>query len=75
VRGAGTTAEPECLRSAWVEWLAWELEAAGYATVLQAWDMPPGMALAHAMTSHHDHPTHLLVLSPSYLRSAIAEAE
>jgi hypothetical protein len=27
---------------AWAEWLAWELEAAGYTTVLQAWDMPPG---------------------------------
>ena len=23
---------------AWAEWIAWELEAAGYSTILQAWD-------------------------------------
>jgi hypothetical protein len=23
---------------AWVEWIAWELEAAGYRTLIQAWD-------------------------------------
>jgi hypothetical protein len=45
-------------RSAWVEWLAWELEAAGYATVLQAWDMPPARRLPTPCTSHHDHPAH-----------------
>src|SRR6266511_4408735 len=61
---------------AWAEWLAWELEAAGYTTVLQAWDMPPGAAFAHVMhqattTARHT----LLVLSPAYLRSAMTEAE
>jgi hypothetical protein len=34
---------------AWAEWLAWELEAVGYTTVLQAWDMPAGTAFVHAM--------------------------
>ncbi len=61
---------------AWAEWLAWELEAAGYTTVLQAWDMPAGTAFVHAMdqavqTTHHT----ILVLSPAYLRSEMAEAE
>jgi hypothetical protein len=27
---------------AWAEWIAWQLEEAGYATVLQAWDFRPG---------------------------------
>jgi hypothetical protein len=61
---------------AWAEWLAWELEAAGYTTVLQAWDMPAGTAFVHAMdqavlTARHT----LLVLSPAYLRSEMTEAE
>jgi tetratricopeptide (TPR) repeat protein len=61
---------------AWAEWLAWELEAAGYTTVLQAWDMPAGTAFLHTMdqavqTTHHV----VLVLSSAYLRSEMAEAE
>jgi TIR domain len=27
---------------AWAEWIAWELEAAGYTTLIQAWDFRPG---------------------------------
>jgi hypothetical protein len=27
---------------AWAEWMAWELEAAGQTTKLQAWDFRPG---------------------------------
>jgi hypothetical protein len=27
---------------AWAEWIAWTLEAAGYSTVIQAWDFRPG---------------------------------
>ncbi|MBL7488603.1 toll/interleukin-1 receptor domain-containing protein [Frankia sp. AgB1.9] len=26
----------------WAEWIAWELEDAGYQVLLQAWDMVPG---------------------------------
>lgn len=60
---------------AWAAWIAWELQAAGYTTGLQAWDTPPGTAFAHATdhaatTSRHT----LLVLSPTYLRSAMTEA-
>jgi tetratricopeptide (TPR) repeat protein len=61
---------------AWAEWLAWELEAAGYTTRLQAWDMPPGTAFVHAMDQAMQYTLHtLLVLSPAYLRSPMAEAE
>jgi tetratricopeptide (TPR) repeat protein len=61
---------------AWAEWIARELEAAGYTTIVQVWDMPPGAAFAHAMdqaarTSRRT----LLVLSPAYLRSTMTEAE
>jgi TIR domain/NB-ARC domain len=61
---------------AWAEWLAWELEAAGYTTVLQAWDMPAGSAFVHAMDQAVQHSRHtVLVLSPAYLRSQMAAAE
>ena len=26
---------------AWAEWIAWQLEAAGFTTLLQAWDFRP----------------------------------
>lgn len=26
----------------WAEWVAWQLEEAGYTTMLQAWDLRPG---------------------------------
>jgi TIR domain len=61
---------------AWAEWLAWELEAAGYTTLLQAWDMPAGTAFVHAMDQAVQQTRHtILVLSPGYLRSEMAEAE
>jgi hypothetical protein len=61
---------------AWAEWLAWELNVAGYSTLLQAWDMPPGTAFVHEMDQAVQKTRHtLLVLSPAYLRSAMAEAE
>jgi tetratricopeptide (TPR) repeat protein len=61
---------------AWAEWLAWELDAAGYTTVLQAWDMPAGTAFVHAMDQAIQTTRHtILVLSAAYLRSEMAEAE
>jgi hypothetical protein len=61
---------------AWAEWLAWELEAAGYTTLLQAWDMPAGTAFVHVMDQAVQHTRHtVLVLSPAYLRSPMTEAE
>jgi hypothetical protein len=33
----------------WAEWIAVQLEAAGYTTVLQAWDFRPGGDFLHQM--------------------------
>jgi hypothetical protein len=61
---------------AWAEWLAWELEAAGYSTLLQAWDIPPGSAFAHVMDQAIQRTRHIvLVLSSAYISSAMTEAE
>jgi TIR domain len=30
----------------WAEWIAWELEEAGYSAVMQAWDFRPGDSFA-----------------------------
>jgi tetratricopeptide (TPR) repeat protein len=61
---------------AWAEWIAWELEAAGYTTVLQAWHMPPGSSFVHAMDEALHRTRHtLLILSPAYLGSPMTEAE
>lgn len=60
----------------WAEWLAWELDVAGYTTSLQVWDMAPGSSFAHVMDREVRTARHvLLVLSPAYLRSAMTEAE
>jgi tetratricopeptide (TPR) repeat protein len=60
----------------WAEWIAWQLEAAGYTTVLQAWDMPAGTAFVHEMDrAVQSTQRTLLVLSPAYLESTFGEAE
>jgi TIR domain len=33
----------------WAEWIAVQLEAAGYSTVLQSWDFRPGSDFLHEM--------------------------
>ncbi len=33
----------------WAEWIAWQLEEAGYSTILQAWDFQPGTNFVLAM--------------------------
>jgi hypothetical protein len=60
----------------WAEWIAWELEEAGYTTILQAWDFTPGshfvtaMHLATQITERT-----IAVLSRAYLESAFSEQE
>jgi tetratricopeptide (TPR) repeat protein len=60
----------------WGEWIAWQLEAAGYSTVLQAWDFVPGSDWAYQMqrataTARQT----IAVLSAAYLESVYGEAE
>ncbi len=60
----------------WAEWIAWELEAAGYRTIVQAWDMQPGsnfvVEMQHATRAAE---RTIAVLSPAFLESAYCEAE
>src|ERR1043166_9522329 len=60
----------------WAEWIAWQLEAAGYTTVIQAWDVRPGghfvVDMQHAaVTSDRT----IAVLSPAYLQSGFTAVE
>ena len=60
----------------WAEWIAWQLEAAGYTTVNQAWDFRPGanfvLAMQHAAAESE---RTIAVLSPAYLQSGFTAAE
>lgn len=60
----------------WAEWVAYELEEAGYSTFLQAWDFTPGAHFVeemHRATSLADRT--IAVLSDTYIRSQFASAE
>jgi hypothetical protein len=60
----------------WAEWTAWQLEEAGYTTILQAWDFGAG---AHFVTEMHQATQvaerTIAILSDKYIKSAFAEAE
>lgn len=60
----------------WAEWIAWQLEAAGYRVLIQAWDFVPG---AHWMSRMTDgvrgSERVLVVLSHAYLESVYGRAE
>ena len=60
----------------WAEWIAVQLEAAGYSTVLQAWDFRPGKDFLHEMQQATSSAGRTIaVLSPAYFGSAFSEAE
>jgi tetratricopeptide (TPR) repeat protein len=60
----------------WAEWIAWQLEAAGYSTVVQAWDFVPGSDWVHQMQRATTTARQTIaVLSSAYLQSAYGEAE
>jgi hypothetical protein len=58
----------------WAQWIAWQLEAQGYTTVIQAWDFRPGgnfvldMQEAAAQAQRT-----IAVLSPDYLGSLFTD--
>jgi hypothetical protein len=61
---------------AWAEWMGWQLETAGYTTVLQAWDFSAGSDWAHEMQRATTSARRTIaVLSSAYLQSAYGEAE
>ena len=60
----------------WAEWIAWQLEDAGYSTVIQAWDFGVGGDFVQDMqkataTSERT----IAVLSLRYLQSGFSAAE
>jgi TIR domain len=60
----------------WAEWIAVQLEAAGYTTVLQAWDFRPGQDFLHQMQQATSKAGRTIaVLSPAYFGSEFGEAE
>lgn len=61
---------------AWAEWIAWELEEAGYTTVLQAWDFVPGSNFVVEMDKAGQQAKRTIaVLSPSYVAASFTQPE
>lgn len=60
----------------WAEWIAWQLEAAGYTTLIQAWDFRPGSNFVLEMDrASQEAEQTVAVLSPSYLDAAYTHPE
>jgi TIR domain len=62
--------------TSWAEWIAWELEDAGYRVELQKWDSRPGMNFVlwmHAAAAQAERT--IAVLSPAYLASQFTAPE
>jgi tetratricopeptide (TPR) repeat protein len=61
---------------AWAEWIAWTLEAAGYSTVIQAWDFRPGSNFVLEMQrAANEAKRTIAVLSQQYLESTFTKPE
>jgi WD40 repeat protein/3',5'-cyclic AMP phosphodiesterase CpdA len=60
----------------WAEWIAWQLEEAGYRVLIQAWDIVPGANFVERMDrAIHDAARTIAVLSPDYLTSVYTKLE
>jgi len=60
----------------WAEWIAWQLEEAGYTTILQAWDFRPGYNFVLEMDkAYKDAERTIIVLSPDFLSSSFTPSE
>ncbi len=60
----------------WAEWIAWQLEEAGYATILQAWDFHSGGDFVLDMDRATKQARRTIaVLSPDYLDSRFTPSE
>ena len=60
----------------WAEWIAWQLEEAGYTTVLQAWDFRPGSNFVLEMQkAAKEAERTIAVLSPDYLKALYTQSE
>lgn len=60
----------------WVEWIAWQLDQAGYTTVLQAWDFLPGSNFVIEMDrAAIEAERTIAVLSPDYFAAQFTQPE
>jgi hypothetical protein len=60
----------------WAEWIAWELEEAGYSVVIQAWDFRPGSNFVLEMNEGLNEAERVVaVLSPDYIASRFTAPE
>ncbi|HEX2091422.1 MAG TPA: toll/interleukin-1 receptor domain-containing protein, partial [Longimicrobiaceae bacterium] len=60
----------------WAEWIAWQLEEAGYSTVIQAWDFGAARNFVLAMQEAASNAERTIaVLSPDYLASRFTAPE
>jgi TIR domain/NB-ARC domain/Tetratricopeptide repeat len=60
----------------WAEWIAVQLEHAGYTTKLQSWDFAPGTDFVHGMQEAVSVAARTIaVLSPAYFASKFGQAE
>lgn len=60
----------------WAEWIAWQLEEAGYTTVLQAWDFRPGSNFVLEMQrAAKEVERTIAVLSQAYLDALYTQSE
>lgn len=61
---------------AWAQWIAWQLEAAGYETVVQDWDFGAGKNFVLEMQGATTNARRTIaVLSPDFLKSAYTAPE
>ena len=60
----------------WAEWIAWQLEEAGYSVVIQAWDFKAGENFVIEMQNAATQCQKIIVvLSPNYLGAQFTQAE
>lgn len=60
----------------WAEWIAWQLEEAGYTTIIQSWDFSPGRNFVLEMDKAAKAAKRTIaVLSPDYLKSEFTQTE
>lgn len=60
----------------WAEWIAWQLDSAGYSVVIQAWDFRPGSNFVLEMQHAASQATRTIaVLSPNFLASRFTQPE
>jgi len=60
----------------WARWIAWELEAAGYTTILQDWDFQAGANFVLEMHRAAQEAKHTVaLLSPRYLEAPYTQPE